>query len=149
MRSLSLVLVAALAACAAPHPASTTVTSATVAAPQKREASAFTDAAREEGVRRKAVTPPGTIVCKAKDAFGVMTELFVEHEGEGDDIPGSLRSVAPTGNVYLQAVRIQRHGGKLLVDEPGEVDLFTHVATVATIRGKQHMRLGQVWAPCE
>lgn len=94
--------------------------------------------------------PAGQLVCRTKSLVDGTTELYLEWNG--DVAKGALHRVAPSGMVYDQRVQAERGRGLVIVDEPGNMDLVTHLAIIAPQNGKQHIRLGdaqQPWSVCE
>jgi hypothetical protein len=142
---------ASLFACAAPQTGSTTTTTAAdVSEPAPREA-ASREAAGEEREERAALEAlPGRLECRATDAYGVTTELFLEWTGES--AKGTLRRLTPSGMVSVRPVRAERHEGAIIADHPNEKDLTVHAAVVGERDGKRLMRAGdadQAWSICE
>jgi hypothetical protein len=108
-------------------------------APAPREASAAA-----------ADVPAGQLVCRTKSLTEGTTELFLEWKGE--TASGVLRRAVPSGMVYDQRVRAERHNGAIVVDEPSATDLASHAAMVLSRNGKQLIRLGgsdQRWLSCD
>jgi hypothetical protein len=64
-----------------------------------------------------------------------------------------IRSVAPSGMVSERRVHGERAaGGAVVLDDPGQTDLVTHAAVLATHAGKRHVRLadaGDAWSACD
>ena len=86
-------------------------------------------------------------MCKTKTAGDGTTELYLAWEGTA--AKGVLRTVTPSGMVYAQPVRAERHQGKIIVDEPSSTDLAVHAAVVGQHAGKTYMRRGDAWTACE
>lgn len=144
----------ALTACAQPpHVAMTGMTSTTSselgepAAPAPREDRAERHEAEAAPSSTPAAAPvEGQLVCKTKDAFGVVTELYAE----GDK--GTLRSLAPSGNVEEKRLKIERLGNVIFADEPSSEDLAVHAVTLRHAEGKTFLRQGdwnQAWSACQ
>jgi hypothetical protein len=130
-----------LVACASPNAGSTTLTAADVPASQAEPAPSPANAPEP---------PVGQLVCRTKSPEIGTAELFLEWKGTG--AKGTLRRVAPSGNVTVQNVRAERHKGAIIADETTSSDLAVHAATVRQHQGKQRIRLGdwkQPWTVCE
>lgn len=141
-------LAAGLVACAAPRAATVSLTSADVSPspsiPASREPTP--EATAPSAAAPAADLPAGQLACATKDEFGVRLELYL------DGAKGTLRRVAPSGHAEARPLRIERHQGALIADDPNETDLASHVATLRQQGGKQYLRLGdptQSWSPCE
>ncbi len=148
---LALAAALALAACASPRAASTTLTAADArdAEPAARESAP--EAAPAAAPAATAVdAPPGQLVCRTKDAFGVTSEVYLEWSGDG--ARGVIRSTAPSGMVSERRVHGERTRDSIVLDDPGQTDLVTHAAVLRTQAGKQHVRLadaGDAWSTCD
>lgn len=124
----------------------TTTTAADVEAPASAEGGLAP-------VAREASYPSvlaGTLVCRTKSASDGMIELYVD--APGDVAKGTLRRVAPSGIVYLRAVRTERYKGTVYADEPSQTDLVAHAAVVAHDGDKLYMKAGDakaLWHPCQ
>ena len=106
-------------------------------------------AAEEQSAR--SITGDGELVCRTKDAFGMVSELRVVWAGKQGT--GVLRQTAPSGMTSELRVRAEREGDVLFADDlRAEPDLLVHAASVTRRDGKSHIRLGdakQSWSPCE
>lgn len=138
-------LVACAAGKSAPA-ANATTTAADLAAPAAAEAAPTPDRAEAPSV-----TSEGELVCRAKDAFGLTSELRVVWAGKQGT--GVLRQTAPSGMTSELRIRAEREGELLFADDlRAEPDLLVHAASVTRRDGKGYIRLGdakQPWSPCE
>ncbi len=150
-RILVLAAASALAACASPRAASTTTLTAADAPESEPAARASGPLPAPAAEATSVEAPPGQLACRTKDAFGVTSEVYLEWSG--DQAKGVIRSVAPSGMVSERRVRGERAaGGAVVLDDPGQTDLVTHAAVLATHAGKRHVRLadaGDAWSACD
>lgn len=165
MKSTSLFLFAlvssSLVACASSRAGTTTTHSAVdvaqepsagseADAPVAREATPEATEAKPEA-KAEAKNDAGELVCRAKDAFGSTSELFVTWNGK--EGTGLLRSVGQSGEVHELRVKTEREGTLMFADDARtDPDLLVHAATVGKRDGKTYMRLGDMkapWTPCE
>ena len=92
-------------------------------------------------------TPAGALACKTRDAFGVVTEVYLEGRGR----TGTLRRITPSGMNEEESLRFERSGGALIGDRPTSDDLAVHAVTIREAEGKKYLRLGdrkQSWSAC-
>jgi hypothetical protein len=89
------------------------------------------------------------LVCRAKSASDGTYELVLSWEG--NSAKGSLRQIAPSGNVTTQRIRAERQGSLIVADDIWEKDLVAHAAVVQEQGGKRYMRAGneRTWLACE
>lgn len=91
---------------------------------------------------------PGQLICRTSNRDQGTNELRLEWQGTS--ATGTVRTVAPSGEVSTQRVNAERYRGAIIVDEPGQQDLVSHVALVMPIDGKQTMRVGTgAYSPCD
>lgn len=157
LRALSsitgLALASVLVGCGAPKAdaaSPVTLTAADVAAPAPAEepAEPTEEAAEPTSTALETDRPAGERLCRAKDTFGSILEVYVE--GSGDDARATLRTLAQSGDVSTEVLRANRHKGILFLDRRGEVDLVAHAATLAKQDGKTILRVGEdAWVTCE
>ncbi len=157
--SFACVVGSALVACAGPRAGMTTTTaSAEVAQDEAREANVVAPVTAREAPaadvgssETSESAAPGQLVCRAKDAFGVASALYITWSGK--EGKGVLRQTAPSGMETETKVRAEREGSLLFADDvKSEPDLLAHTATVGTRDGKTYMRLGDMkapWTACE
>lgn len=94
--------------------------------------------------------PRNDVICRAKDAFGVVNELSITWTSAGG--AGFLRRTTPSGMQEELRVRAERYRDLVIADAPNEEDLMSHLAVVGRHKGKLHMRVGgtsPAWVPCE
>ena len=125
---------AALFGCAPVQTGRTTLTSTDVPSPEPREAP------RAEAAPPALDALPGELACRTTSIHEGTTELYLEWNG--DAARGSLRTVAPSGNVTTERVRAERYKRMIVVDYPNAADLVTHAAVVGEDDGKKVMRVG-------
>src|SRR5262245_4808872 len=105
---LTLAFVAGSLIACAPRTATTTTTAADVSIPASRkEAGAHEKRAAQEAA-------DGQLECRTKSNAEGTTELYLDWNGSS--ARGTLRHVAPSGNVSLQNVRAERHKGAIIAD---------------------------------
>jgi hypothetical protein len=99
--------------------------------------------------RAGATEPADEIVCRAKSSSEGTFELALHWQGSA--AKGSLRQIAPSGNVTTQTVHAERHDGMIIADDIHEKDLVVHAAVVQSQHGKNYMRTGsdRPWLVCE
>lgn len=147
-----------LVACVGPNAGMTTTTAspvAEVAQPAAHEENVALPVSAREAPAAAAATAdtsaPGQLVCRAKDAFGVSSALYITWSGK--EGKGVLRQTAPSGMETETNIRAEREGSLLFADDvKSEPDLLAHTATVGTRDGKTFMRLGDMkapWTACE
>src|SRR4051812_27346597 len=105
-----------LAACAPPATAPTGTTAADIAPPSPAESPPAT---RSEAVEEEA--PASRLVCRTTSRVDGTSELYLEWNGTV--AKGSLRTVAPSGMVYVQRVQAERSSGTIVADDARETDL--------------------------
>lgn len=152
-KTLIVILFAGLVGCAsqAKTASTTTMTAADVEttkssidAPAPREAPPSTAASSGPTLEEL----PGQLVCKTSNRDDGTSELRLEWSGSA--ATGTIRTIAPSGEVTVQRVKAERYRGMIIVDEPGQEDLVKHAAVVAPSNGKQAMRVGSgMYATCE
>jgi hypothetical protein len=114
------------------------VTSAHVAATSDQETPA-TDP-EPAAATEPAAPPAGRLECRAKSPFGSTVELYLAWDGTA--AKGTLRTLAPSGNVRDRVVRAERYNGRIIADDVNETDLVVHAATVAKQDGTTYLVLG-------
>jgi hypothetical protein len=89
--------------------------------------------------------PAGTLACRSRDAFGVVTNVYLEGE------TGTLQRLTPSGMTEEERLRFERSGGALIGDRATSEDLTVHAVTLRDADGKKYVRLGdskQGWSAC-
>ncbi len=151
--SFAVIVLGSLVACASPKAGTTTVTSADAPASEKSAPSSISSSpaaeTKEASETNSTPAPEGDLVCRAVTNDGT-TELYLKwNDGEAK---GTVRSIAPSGNVYDQRVVAQRYKGRIIADEPGNQDLVKHAAVISEENGKMRIRIedmGSVkWLDC-
>lgn len=149
LRRLASLAIASLALTACASSSTTGSTSLTAA-----DVSAMPDSREPVGSEAAAQPPkaeiPSDVLCRAKDAFGVVNELSITWTSAGG--AGFLRRITPSGMEETLRVRAERYRDLVIADAPNEEDLMNHLAVVGRHKGKLHMRVGgtsPAWVPCD
>lgn len=151
MKSFALASIAAfalLAGCASTSTSTTTVTSADVAAPAAREATTRT--IDVDATTHFAPPPAGDLVCHVTTMEQGTVELYVTWNKSGEG-KGTLRRIAPSGNLTEQTIHAERVQGAIVADDVLSRDLVVHAAMVKEHKGKKYVRVddSKRWVPCQ
>ncbi|AKV01444.1 hypothetical protein AKJ09_08107 [Labilithrix luteola] len=132
---------------------STTMTAADVSSPSVAESTESAPDSREAAppanvTEAKLEELPGQVACRTSNRDDGTNELRLEWSGTS--ATGTMRTIAPSGEITTQRVNAERYRGAIIVDEPGQQDLVSHVAIVMPTNGKQAMRVGSgAYVTCE
>lgn len=158
---VSMAAFALLTGCASTPTSTTTVTSADVPATAPKESNMRTfdidptthftqkdisvDATTHFGAR-----PDGDLVCHVTNKELGTVELYVNWS-KGGEGKGTLRRLAPSGNLTETKVHAERVQGAIVADDVLSHDLVVHAAMIRERKGQKYVRVeeAKTWTRCE
>jgi hypothetical protein len=174
VKSIAFVSIAAfalLAGCASTPTSTTTVTSADVPPPAAREGNVrvmevdptthykdlsqldatthYKDVSQLDATKHFGARPEGDLVCHVTTREQGTVELYLTWKGgEGK---GTLRRLAPSGNLTETKIHAERVQGAIVADDVLSHDLVVHAAMVKEHKGKKYVRTeeSKTWVACE